>query len=353
MLTWARDHGALADDFAVPPLPAGTDGNIFPTPVAIEDQESVAKAERTLERVKVVSVAVNENSGKAIVLTRNQISTSAQKALPEIIEGVKVEYVGHAAVEPNPPALPQSAIDAAVRCYVNDNRLACGSSVTAASVWGAGTLGALVRLGDGKVCGLTNNHVTGGCNHTRVGMHILCPSPFDADPDQPAPLAIGRHLSFVTLASGDPRQVQLQELDAALFEVMDNDLLTSMQGTYYDTPDDVADPIGDMLVKKVGRTTGLTSGVILGRFSTPLGIPYESDRFRSMVYFQNAWVIRSLDGGPFSAGGDSGSLVVTQNGDKAVGLIFAGTTNGSVSYMIPIRSVLDHLGASLIRGHNT
>jgi hypothetical protein len=195
--------------------------------------------------------------------------------------------------------------------------------------------------------------VTGACNHTRVGMHILSPAPFDADPDHRAPTAIGRHHSFVALASGDPRQVQLQELDVALFALTDPDLVTSMQGSgLYDTPDDVTDPLGGMAVKKVGRTTGLTTGEIIGRFSTPLGIPYVSDRFKSTVYFQNAWAIRATDGGPFSMGGDSGSLVVTADGASAVGLIFAGVTDGSISYIIPIRSVLQGLGASLLRGHN-
>ena len=236
---------------------------------------------------------------------------------------------------------------------MHGHHLACGSSVTAASAWGAGTLGALVHLADGTLCGLTNNHVTGGCNHTRLGMHILCPAPFDADPDHPAPRAIGRHHSFAQLASGDPRQVPLQDIDAALFSVVDPGLVSSMQGEgLYDTPDDVADPVGGMVVKKVGRTTGLTIGLVKGVFLTPLGIPYEAERFRSTVYFQNAWVVATETGDPFSMGGDSGSLVVTDDGSKAVGLVFAGATNGSVSYIIPIRSVLDRFQATLVGGHN-
>ncbi|TVV74695.1 hypothetical protein [Sphingomonas solaris] len=343
----------MADDLSVPPLPAGTDTRVFPVPAAIEDQQDVAKAEKALERVKVVAVAVDDERGRAVVLTKNQISASTKKILPEYLEGVPVEYIGHAGIEPNPPVLPQAAVDAAERLFVHNDRIACGSSLSAASVWGAGTLGALVTLGDGTLCGLTNNHVTGACNHTRVGMHILSPAPFDADPDHRAPTAIGRHHSFVALASGDPRQVQLQELDVALFDLTNPDLVTSMQGSgLYDTPEDVADPIGGMAVKKVGRTTGLTYGEIIGRFSTPLGIPYTADRFKSTVYFQNSWAIRATDGGPFSMGGDSGSLVVTGDGAHAVGLIFAGATDGSISYMIPIRSVLRGLGASLLRGHN-
>ena len=121
----------------------------------------------------------------------------------------------------------------------------------------------------------------------------------------------------------------------------------------YDTPQNTKFPEGGLMVKKVGRTTGLTKGQIVGPLITPLGIPYESARFRSMVYFDNVWVVRTLTGTAFSLAGDSGSLVVTEDGNFAVGLIFAGAPTGEVSYIIPIDSVLAGVGASLVSGHGT
>lgn len=355
IIEWARLHGALADEAALPRprerAPAASD--IFPAVDNPDVQSEIQKAEKTLERIKVVAVAVDDKRERAVVFTRNQVSTSAEKLLPHKIDGVTIDYVGQAVIEPNPPILPQSGVAAAPRCFLHNGLLACGTSLTAASIWGAGTLGALVRLADGKLYGLTNNHVTGGCNHTRLGMHIMCPAPFDADPAHPAPVAIGKHHSFVTLASGDPSQVELQSLDVALFEVTHPELLTSIQGdNLYDTPTEVADPVGGLMVKKVGRTTGLTLGQIQGKFTTPLGIPYQADRFRSMVYFQDTWSVSTPAGDPFSLGGDSGSLVVSEDGTKAIGLVFAGATTGAVSYIIPMRSVLDTLGATLVNGHN-
>lgn len=209
----------------------------------------------------------------------------------------------------------------------------------------------LVRMSDGMLCGLTNNHVTGDCNHTPLDMHILSPAPIDADPNGPAPMGIGRHHSLVPLGSGDPQQVPLQELDVALFSINDPALVTSVQGTgLFDTPGAVAAPTARTVVKKVGRTTGLTRGVILGPLVTPLWIPYKSERFRSVVHFTGVWAVKGLDDEAFSAPGDSGSVVVTDNGEYAVGLHFAG--GDEVSLMIPLASVVNHLGLTLVNGHN-
>lgn len=353
VLQWAKENRALADDVTTPPLPPMQNVEIIPHGATADAELARAKAEKALERIKIVHVAADFNRGRITVLTKNQVAPATESLLPKVIDGVRVDYIGHAALESNPPHLPQSNAAGAPRYFEHNGRLACGSSVSAATIWGAGTLGALVALPDGTICGLTNNHVTGGCNHTQVGMHVLAPAPFDADPSHPAPLAIGRHHSFVPLASGDPRQVQMQELDVALFGIHELGKITSMQGDgYYDTPINVIPPVGGMLVKKVGRTTGITHGEIVGVFSTPLGIPYQGDRFKSTVYFQGAWAIQGTGGDPFSLGGDSGSLVVTEDGLSAVGLIFAGATNGSTSFMIPIHRALAALGATLVQGHN-
>ena len=356
ILAWARRQGVLANDLAVPALPGGAEPeNAFPNMAAgSPGAEEVEKGERTLGRLKVVTVVADEQRGRAIVLTRNQVSKSSATALPDEIEGVRVDYIGNAAPEQNPPALAFSSVEAAPRIFLHNNRLACGSSVTVAPVHGAGTFGAIVRLEDGTLCGLTNNHVTGECNHSKIGMHVLCPSPHDADPAHPAPTAIGKHRNFVTLESGDPGQVRLQEVDAALFTLTRPEIVTSMQGAgsdAYDTPSQVAPPLGGLLVKKFGRTTGLTHGVVIGRAVTGLGIPYASKRFTSMVYFDQAWTVAATTGGAFSLGGDSGSLVVSQEGSRAIGLIFAGATSGEVSFMVPMESVLRALSADLVSGH--
>ena len=103
-------------------------------------------------------------------------------------------------------------------------------------------------------------------------------------------------------------------------------------------------------MKKIGRTTGLTAGEILGPWVTPLSIPYKSSQFSSVVHFKGAWAVSGGGGAEFSAPGDSGSLVVTEDGQHAVGLIFGGA--GPLALMIPIAKVLGQMNLSLARGHN-
>jgi len=353
ILAWARVNRALAEENSIPPIDPNVPTDLFPELAPGTDAfEIVQRSARTLERLKITGVFVDVERDKLVVLTKNQITPTSLKVLPDEFDGNTVEYIGHAGVVANPPILPQSAADSAPRCFMHNGRLACGTSVIAAPLPGAGTFGAIVTLADGALYGLTNNHVTGGCNHTRQDMHILCPAPHDADPAHVAPTAIGRHHGFTPLLSGDVRQVQPQELDVALFRITLPDAVTSMQGDgKFDTPVATTAPKGGMLVKKVGRSTGLTSGQILGTSATSFGLPYRSTHFSSTVYFRNVWAVNTVTGDPFSSPGDSGSLVVTEDGAAAVGLIFAGGDN--VSYIIPIEAVLNEWGATLVGGHGT
>lgn len=108
--------------------------------------------------------------------------------------------------------------------------------------------------------------------------------------------------------------------------------------------------VGGALVKKIGRTTGETQGRLRGFSLRPVAIPYKSDRFSSLVYFRNVWAIESTGPGPFSGPGDSGALVVSDDGSEAIGLLFGG--NESISLMVPIEPVLKAFGTTLVSKHN-
>jgi hypothetical protein len=140
-------------------------------------------------------------------------------------------------------------------------------------------------------------------------------------------------------------------LDAAIFEITDVALVSSMQGDgRYDTSSAVGQVVGGMVVKKIGRTTGETQGRLLGFSLRPVSISYKSERFSSLVYFRNVWAIEGISQ-PFSGPGDSGSLVVSDDGSEALGLVFGGNEN--VSLMVPIEPVLKAFGATLVSSHNT
>ena len=76
-----------------------------------------------------------------------------------------------------------------------------------------------------------------------------------------------------------------------------------------------------------------------------------------VVRFDDQIEIQGTDG-PFSQGGDSGSLVFTEgDGARAVGLLFAGSDTGGsggggLTYINPITVVLGSLDAELVLSAN-
>jgi hypothetical protein len=341
---WARRNGALADSRTVPgermSLSEVWDG----------EPADVTRTERGLMRAQISGVIVDDVHGEVTVATKRALGPTQVKSFPDEIAGTPVKYIGHVSIEPNPPAVPHASTLPSKPWHLFKGRIACGTSVTVANIFSAGTLGCLVRHADGTLCGLTNNHVTGDCNHTPEGMHILAPSPCDAEPSGPAPTAIGRHRAFVPLSSGDPQQLGLQEIDAAIFSISHENLVCSMQGSgSFDTPNKIRLPTARTRVKKVGRTSGLTLGTIRGKWATPLGIPYKAQKFNSLVYFNQPYAVAGDKDLPFSRPGDSGSLVVTEDHGSAVGLILGGA--GKLSIMMPLKPVLAAFNVTLVSGH--
>ena len=101
-------------------------------------------------------------------------------------------------------------------------------------------------------------------------------------------------------------------------------------------------------VAKLGRTTGLTRGRVTA---------FELDNVvvnldRGNVRFDNQIEVEGAGDEPFSAGGDSGSLIVDED-RRAVALLFAGGDLGGangkgLTYANPIRAVLVALGVDLV-----
>ncbi len=104
-----------------------------------------------------------------------------------------------------------------------------------------------------------------------------------------------------------------------------------------------------MSVSKFGRTTGLTRGRITA---------FELDNvlvdFGALgdVRFDGQIEMEGKGTGPFSRGGDSGSLIIDGR-RRAVGLLFAGGETGGkngkgLTYACPITAVLEALEAELL-----
>jgi hypothetical protein len=106
-----------------------------------------------------------------------------------------------------------------------------------------------------------------------------------------------------------------------------------------------------MRVKKTGRTTGLTNGSVEALINSPLAVPYKCRFFAATVWFRDVWTVRADQGTAFALGGDSGSLVVTEDGKSAVGLVFAASVpSGDLAYIVPMNHITGLFGGITLVG---
>jgi len=217
----------------------------------------------------------------------------------------------------------------------------------------AGTLGLVFRR-EGRYFGVSNNHVLSGDNCTTFG-RIIQPGRIDGGQrgiDDIGCLMRGVPIKFCQLPNQIPPD--FNRVDAALMEFSpDSEAdvreipLTGSIGRFWDPP------CTEWEVTKVGRTTGLTRGVISGIGVGPMYLEYGPNRF---AWFDEQISIEGVGGKCFSDKGDSGSLVV-DDGLWGVGLIFAdnsgeGRTSDFVSYANPILAVLEGLRINFLLDDN-
>jgi len=207
----------------------------------------------------------------------------------------------------------------------------------------AGTLGAIVRpRGGGSLAILSNNHVLANENGGKRGDEVLQPGRYDggAQPDD-----LVAHLSdFVKM-----KRTGVNSVDAAIATLApeteaDSTKLTGLGklrgvgGVFLDEGTQVA---------KLGRTTGRTRGRVTAFELDNVTVEFDIGALR----FDNQIEIEGDGDGPFSDGGDSGSLIVGAD-RRAVALLFAGSDQGGASgqgltYANPIHAVLDQLKIEL------
>ena len=262
---------------------------------------------------------------------------------------VKVINIGKTVIK------PEVALSATNRghVFVRDSRIACGSSCQPSGENYSGTIGAIVQR-NGELFALSNNHVFAACNHVQIGQPIISPSNADCGPNIPAPRMVARHSGIIELRSGNPKLVPTTSLDVA-FAAIEHNAITSWQGNEengYDTPTTGISPSVGMSVKKFGRTTGLTFGTIESYLPASFWLPYQCKKFAATVWFQDIWMVKAADKSEhFALNGDSGSLVVTEDGKNAVGLLFAVNSHGKQAFIMSIETILKQLEMTLVNGH--
>jgi hypothetical protein len=197
----------------------------------------------------------------------------------------------------------------------------------------AGTFGALVSKGTKRFL-LSNNHVMADENKLPVGSPISQPGFLDAgNPPNNGPIA--KLTKFIPLAFGGV----LNKVDCAIAQ-LDKTSLATNSVLFIGPPKGKTAAQIDMVVHKFGRTTGFTVGRITS-VETDVSVGYEG----GTATFDNQIIIVGLNSTPFSAGGDSGSLILERSTNKAVGLLFAGSSTHTIANHIS--DVLSALGVTL------
>lgn len=141
--------------------------------------------------------------------------------------------------------------------------------------------------------------------------------------------------------------------DAAVASVPDESMVSSWQGddfSGYDTPVNTVPLTTGLRVKKFGRTTGITYGTV-EILTSILELRYRYSNFAALVWFTGLGVVWADAGEEFALPGDSGSLVVTEGGDAAVGLLFAAGPQWDYAWIAPIDTVLNELSLTLVGNH--
>lgn len=353
-LAWAHNSGVLSTDSYSP-------GGELSAPLFSPPLTGPAVA--ALRQRQVRFVGVNPASKSISVFLRRTAPTAKELAiLPATCNGYALRYHQGNPQTISPTGIAQASTSWSTHTASGQEFYTCGSSISVGNDRSAGTLGCLVRDAVGDLFGLTNNHVSASCNYAPAGLPIVAPGIVDVTPNSPYPFTIGTHSHQLPMLMGDPSSVDpTANLDAAVFRLLPNARLTSMQRNHYDTPAGVMDLVPGMQVEKVGRSSDLTTGVVHAEVIGALPIIYSAPQysFSGLVYFEPLFILHGI-GDRFSEGGDSGSLVthVDAAGVRhGVGIVVggaddAGAPGGKRTLVLPLRPILDQLKMTLVTVHN-
>ena len=215
----------------------------------------------------------------------------------------------------------------------------------------AGTLGTWVRYNN-EVCILSNNHVLANSNLGAVGDNILQPGPYD---DGKLPIAYLLEFKEIFLDEGNPTDCDISQLLEFLMNFFSGlfgrktrvrfiklaepnyvDAAVAKRAETNSAKLEILDigkvdpitisPIVGLIVRKRGRTTRLTQGYI-----STVEVEVQVSGYgngNQTATFVDQVVVETEDNSDFSAGGDSGSLVLDTS-NRPTGLLFAGGEDDS------------------------
>lgn len=291
-------------------------------PKAAPKAEFAALAAATSPRQNVVGVGIGPKikDGKEMAKTsirfyveRKVIKSSIAKAdqLPKEIDGVPTDVVETGRLYAQVPIAQQR---------LRPTKGGCSVGFQGKGFVMAGTLGCLVTDGTKRFI-LSNNHVLADENTLPLGSPIFQPGTLDGGrvpSDRVAKLA-----KFIKIKPVPFRN----KVDAAIAlltsSAIGSPVILPAVGSLGSTVPLTA-TVG-MLVHKHGRTTGYTKGKVIDvAADVNIGYDFGTARFEDQIVIVGS-------PGSFSDSGDSGSLIVRRSGNRAIGLLFAGSTSHTIA----------------------
>lgn len=307
-----------------------------PNVVAVGLGHKVKRGTRTQELAIICSVAKK--------LPRQQLTE--KDLVPPYVEGRTTDVI-------------ETGIIRALKDRTDRWRPAPGGVSIGHELITAGTLGCLVKKG-GEVFILSNNHVLANSNQASIGDQILQPGPHDGG--KLTMDMIGRLSEFVPIkfiggeegckvgnafASSINAFLRLTRRKTR-FKASQEEQLENRVDAAIAKPINPTDVISEILelgqlegwkevgleakIMKSGRTTGVTAGMI-DQVNVTVQVQYGEGKI--------ALFVDQFMAGAMSAGGDSGSAVLTDDSYLA-GLLFAGSDTTTV--INPIKYVFEELG---------
>jgi hypothetical protein len=209
----------------------------------------------------------------------------------------------------------------------------------------AGTLGFVVEDDDAYYV-LSNNHVLANVNAGTPGDLVVQPGPDDGRVS--AKTIIGVLDRFVPISFKRSNVVDcavasiLESLE--FFAGWTEALPGVVRGVRRISEDDLG-----LTVKKAGRTTGVTRGTISQVELDRLRVDMSDSGSTRVASFSDQFEVIGDDGKPFSLGGDSGAVIVDEDG-FALGLLFAGGPDDQgvdLTFANHLETALSKLGVRL------
>jgi hypothetical protein len=211
-----------------------------------------------------------------------------------------------------------------------------------------GTLGSLVNIGDAQYI-LSNYHVfesdivSGGNSRVvKTGDPIIQPGLIDVN----CTASGAQNVATLVVKKSLPGS----NVDASIAKVTSGMVRTD--GSILEIGTISASTVKAALaqvVKKSGRTTGLTRSKVSGLNAT-VSVAYDNECAGGPAFTKTytGQIVIANKGSKFIAAGDSGSLMVEDaaTNPRAVGLLFAGSSTSAIAN--PIDEVLTYLGATMV-----